>query len=328
VPKTGLSAEFLVRYRQLGAHGPTVSVLGLGGSLFGRACDPRQTSAVVDAALDAGVTFVDTAEDYPGSEDALGHALKGRRERVVLLSKFGHPQSHPHGGNGRAEVVRASLEGALRRLQTDHLDLYLLHFPDSGTPIEETLGALDREIARGTIRFAGVSNFAAWQVVEAQWTAKCVGLSPLVCVEERYNLLERNVEREITPMCQRYGLSIVPYRPLAGGLLTGRYHRGDTPKPGSRLGSTRRAMADGTFDRVEALQAFSAERGLSLLQVAIGGLAGLPCVGPVITGATTPEQIAANAEASDWVPSADELEQLDTLTRRRTDLDERILTNG
>jgi aryl-alcohol dehydrogenase-like predicted oxidoreductase len=299
----------------MGATGPTVSVVGLGGSLFGRACDPRQTSAVVDAALDAGVTFVDTAEDYPGSEEALGHALKGRRERVVLLSKFGHPQSHPTGGNGRAQVVRASIEGSLRRLQTDHLDLYVLHFPDPETPIEETLGALDREIARGTIRFAGVSNFAAWQVVEAQWAARCGGLSPLTCVEERYNVLERHVEREITPMCLRYGLSIIPYMPLARGLLTGRYRRGDTPKPGSRLGSTRRAMADGTFDRLEALQAFAAERGISLLQLAIGGLAAQPCVGPVITGATRPEHIAANAAAADWVPSAADVEQLDTLTR-------------
>ena len=299
----------------MGASGPTVSVLGLGGSLFGRVCDLRQTSAVVDAALEAGITFVDTAEDYPGSEEALGHALKGRRQRVVLLSKFGHPQSHPGGGNGRAEVVRSSIEGSLRRLQTDHLDLYLLHFPDPATPIEETLGALQQEIARGTIRFAGVSNFPAWQVVEAQWAARCGALSPLICVEERYNLLERDVEREITPMCQRYGLSIVPYMPLARGLLTGRYRRGDTPRPGSRLGSTRRAMADGTFDRVEALQAFAAERGVSVLQLAIGGLAALSCVGPVITGATTPEQIAANAEAAEWLPSADELEQLNVLTR-------------
>jgi aryl-alcohol dehydrogenase-like predicted oxidoreductase len=305
-----------MRYRQMGAGGPTVSVLGLGGSLFGRICDQPQTCAVVDAALDAGVTFVDTAEAYPGSEEALGHALKGRRERVVLLSKFGHPQAHPDGGNGRAEVVRASVEGSLRRLQTDYLDLYLLHFPDPGTPIEETLGALQQEIARGTIRFTGVSNFAAWQVVEAQWAARCAGLAPLTCVEERYNLIERDVEREVTPMCQRYGLSIIPYMPLARGLLTGRYRRGDTPSAGSRLGSTTRAMADGTFDRVEALQAFGAERGISLLQLAIGGLAAQPCVGPVITGATTPAHIAANAEAADWAPSADELEQLNRLTAR------------
>ncbi len=298
----------------MGAGGPTVSVLGLGGSLFGRVCDQQQTCAIVDAALDAGVTFVDTAQDYPGSEEALGYALRGRRERVVLLSKFGHPQSHPGGGNGRAAVVSTSLEGSLRRLQTDHLDFYLMHFPDPETPIEETLGALQREIERGTIRFAGVSNFAAWQVVDAQWTARWNNLSQLACVEERYNLLERDVEREITPMCQRYGLSIIPYMPLARGLLTGRYRRGDTPKSGSRLGSTRRAMTDGTFERVEALQAFAAERGISVLQLAIGGLAAQPCVGPIITGATAPAQIAANAEAANWVPSADELQQLKTLT--------------
>ncbi len=303
-----------MRYRQMGAHGPSVSVVGLGGSLFGRICDQRQTCAVVDAALDAGVTFVDTAEAYPGSEEVLGHALKGRRERVVLLSKFGHPASHPNGGNGRRAVVRASLEGSLRRLQTDHLDLYLMHFPDPETPIEETLGALHQEIQRGTIRYAGVSNFAAWQVVEAQWVAQSGGVSQLTCVEERYNLLERDAEREIAPMCERYGLAIIPYMPLARGLLTGRYQRGDTPKPGSRLGNTNRAMADGTFERVEALQAFAAERGISLLQLAIGGLAAQPCVGPVITGATTPEQITANAASADWVPTEEDMQRLRALS--------------
>jgi aryl-alcohol dehydrogenase-like predicted oxidoreductase len=303
-----------MRYQQMGAHGPRVSVVGLGGSLFGRVCDRRETCAIVDAALDAGITFVDTAEAYPGSEEALGYALEGRRERVVLLSKFGHPATHPDGGNGRRDVVRTSIEGSLRRLQTDHLDFYLMHFPDPETPIDETLEALHDEVERGTVRYAGVSNFAAWEVVEAQWVARSAGLSQLACVEERYNLLERDVEREITPMCRRYGLAIIPYMPLARGLLTGRYRRGDTPQPRSRLGNSTRAMRDDAFDRVEALEAFAAARGISLLQVAIGGLAAQPCVGPVITGATTPQQIVANAVASDWAPTAADLEQLSTLT--------------
>jgi aryl-alcohol dehydrogenase-like predicted oxidoreductase len=298
----------------MGADGPTVSVLGLGGSLFGRVCDVRQTCAIVHAALEAGVTFVDTAEAYPGSEEVLGHALKGRRERVVLLSKFGHPSTHPDGGNGKPEVVRSSIEGSLRRLQTDHLDLYLMHFPDPETPIDETLEALHQEVQRGTVRYAGVSNFAAWQVVEAEWVARTGALSRLTCVEERYNLLERDAEREITPMCQRYGLAIIPYMPLARGLLTGRYRRGDTPTPRARLGGSRSALDDAAFDRVEVLQAFAAERGISLLELAIGGLAAQPCVGPVITGATTPEQIVANAAAADWVPTPDDLQQLRSLT--------------
>jgi aryl-alcohol dehydrogenase-like predicted oxidoreductase len=303
-----------VRYRQLGPFGPRVSVVGLGGSLFGRVCDVPQTQAVVDAAIDAGITFIDTAEAYPGSEEVLGPALHGRRQHLVVSSKFGHPFSHPRGGRGTREVVRASLEASLRRLQTDYLDLYLMHFPDPETPIEETLAALDELIRQGTIRWLGVSNFAAWEVVEAQWTARTRQLTQLVCVQNAYNLLERDIERDLQPVCARYDLAIIPYRPLAAGLLTGRYRRGDVPKPGSRLAGSTRLPSDDVFDRLEALRTFGAERGVSLLQVAIGGLAAQPCVGPVITGATTPEQIVANAAASDWLPSADDLAQLNALT--------------
>ena len=224
-----------MRYRELGRGGPAVSLVGLGGSLFGRTCDLRQTRVVVDAALDCGINFVDTAEGYPGSEELLGSALLGRRHQVVLASKFGHPQDYPGGDAAARQTVRRAIEGTLRRLQTDYVDLYMLHFPEPTTPIDETLSALGELIAGGTVRWLGVSNFAAWQLVEAQLTAEFRGLTPLLCAQNRYSLLDREVEQDVLPVCRRYNLTLIPYSPLASGLLSGQYGRGTPPAPASRL---------------------------------------------------------------------------------------------
>jgi aryl-alcohol dehydrogenase-like predicted oxidoreductase len=290
-----------------------VSSLGLGASLFGRVCDLEQTRRVVDAAIDAGITFVDTAEAYAGSEELLGEVLKGRRHQVTLSSKFGHPWTNPEGRWGSRRVVYKSIEGTLRRLQTDFLDVYVIHVRDPDTPFEETLSALHDLVLQGSIRHIGASNFTAQEILQVQRTASLRELTPLLCVQHRYNLLDRDIEGDVVRTCKRYGLGIVPATPLASGLLTGKYRRGEPPPPGSRLASRRVPVSDETYDRLDRLTWFANERGISLLQLAIGGLAAQPCVGPVITGATTPEQIRSNAEAAEWAPSADDLAALDAL---------------
>jgi aryl-alcohol dehydrogenase-like predicted oxidoreductase len=302
-----------MRYRQLGSFGPTVSVVGLGASHFGRVCNLEQTRAVVDAALDVGITFIDTAEAYAGSEELLGQVLRGRRQDVIVSSKFGHPWTHPRGRRGTRQVVRASIEGTLRRLQTDYLDVYLMHSDDPATPLEETLEALHELVQRGCIRFIGASNFPAWKIVDAHWIARTEQLSPFVCVQHPYNLLDREIERDIVPVCTRYGVGLVPAVPLASGLLSGRYRRGEPVPPGTRVAARQPALSRELFDRLEKLECFASARGISLLELAIGGLAAQPCVGPVITGATTPDQIRANARAADWAPSAEVVAELNSV---------------
>jgi aryl-alcohol dehydrogenase-like predicted oxidoreductase len=308
-----------MRRLQVGEGGPSVSVIGLGGSLFGRTCDVRQTSNVVAAALDCGVNFVDTAEAYPGSEACLGSALRGRRHEVVIASKFGHPQSYPGGGGAAPGALQATLENSLRQLQTEYLDLYLLHFPDPATPIAETLAALHELVLEGKVRWLGVSNFDACQIVDACSTARVNNLTPLVCVENQYSLLERTVENDSLPVCRQLGLGLIPYTPLASGLLTGRYGRDAPPAPSSRLARRWMTMNDADFDQLDRLSEFAAARGVSLLEVAIGWLAAQPGIGPIITGATAPAQIQANAAAAEWHPSAADLSELQVLTSRGAD---------
>jgi aryl-alcohol dehydrogenase-like predicted oxidoreductase len=304
----------MMRRLQLGEGGPSVSLVGLGGSLFGRTCDVRQTSNVVAAALACGITFVDTAEAYPGSEACLGSALRGRRHEVVIASKFGHPQSYPGGGGAAPDTLRAALENSLRRLQTEYVDIYMLHFPDPITPIAETLAALHELVLEGKIRWLGVSNFDARQIVDACSTASFNNLTPLVCVENQYNLLERAVERDVLPVCRQYALGLIPHTPLASGLLSGRYARNAPPGPSSRLTRRWMRMSDADFDQLDRMHEFATARGVSLLELAIGWLAAQPRVGPIITGATTPPQIQANAVAAEWSPSAADLRQLQVLT--------------
>jgi len=299
-----------VRTRTLGDGGPEVSVVGLGTNNFGRRCDLEQTRAVLDAALDAGVTLIDTADIYGdgSSEDYIGRVLEGRRDRVVLATKFGKPMADgPDLPRGSPEYVRWAVEGSLRRLRTDVIDVYQMHDPDPGTPIDETLGALDLLVRAGKVRHVGSSNFTVPQVEEADRVARERGTVRFVAAQNEYSLLERAAEDELLPACERLGIGVLPFFPLASGLLTGKYRRGEVASVGRLAGRT---IADGQFDRVEALARFAEERGVSLLEVAVGGLAAMPAIVSVIAGATTPEQVSANVEAGEWTPSESDLEAL------------------
>ncbi len=313
-----------MRYRRLGDSGLRVSVVGLGCNNFGRRIDADATREVVAAALDLGVTLFDTADTYGAglSEEYLGAALKGRRDDVVIATKFGHDMGGANGADwgargARRYIVRA-VEASLRRLGTDWIDLYQMHSPDPGTPIEETMAALDDLVRAGKVRYVGHSNFAAWQVADAAWVARTRGLTPFVSAQNHYHLLHREVERELVPACQRFGLGVLPYFPLASGLLTGKYRRDTPPPPGTRLAADRFAerLRRAPWDTIEALERYAAERGRTLLDVAIGGLAAQPAVASVIAGATRPEQVRANVAAGAWVPSADDLAALDEIVTR------------
>jgi len=301
-----------VRYRPLGSSGLIVSVVGLGGNNFGRTVDAAGTRAVVDAALEAGVTLIDTADVYGergGSEEALGAALEGRRDQVAIATKWGSPMGGPDWeARGSRSYIRRAVEASLRRLRTDWIDLYQYHVPDEITPIDETLEALDELVAEGLVRYVGSSNMAAWEVAEADWTARDRGLARFVSAQNEYSLLKRDVEAELAPACVRYGVGILPYFPLASGLLTGKYKRGEAATEGRLAG---REIPAERWDAVEALERFATGRGRTLLEVAIGGLAAQPAVGSVIAGATTPEQVRANAAAGEWEPTAEDLAALD-----------------
>ncbi|WP_406040737.1 aldo/keto reductase [Micromonospora sp. NBC_00898] len=311
-------------YRRLGDSGLVVSVVGIGCNNFGRKLDLDGTRAVVDAALDAGINFFDTADIYGepqgGSEELLGQALKGRRDDVVVATKFGmdmHGMNGPDfGARGSRRYIARAVEASLRRLGTDHIDLYQMHEPDLGTPIDETLAALDDLVRAGKVRYLGNSNFAGWQIADADWTASSQGRARFISAQNHYSLLERSVETEVIPACERFGLGMLPFFPLANGLLTGKYKRNEAPPAGSRLsggGRYAQRLAAADWDTIEAIEAYAAERGISMLQVAIGGLAARPAVTSVIAGATTPEQVRANAEAGTWQPTDEDLDGLDAI---------------
>ncbi|WP_319459808.1 aldo/keto reductase [Micromonospora sp. RTP1Z1] len=311
-------------FRRLGDSGLVVSVVGIGCNNFGRKLDLDGTRAVVDAALDAGINFFDTADIYGepqgASEELLGQALKGRRDDVVVATKFGmdmHGLNGPdHGARGARRYIARAVEASLRRLDTDHIDLYQMHEPDPGTPIDETLAALDDLVRAGKVRYLGNSNFAGWQIADADWTASSQGRARFISAQNHYSLLERSVEAEVIPACERFGLGMLPFFPLANGLLTGKYKRSEAPPAGSRLaggGRYAERLAAADWDTIEALEAYAAARGITLLQVAIGGLAARPAVTSVIAGATTPEQVRANAEAGTWQPTDEDLDALDAI---------------
>jgi aryl-alcohol dehydrogenase-like predicted oxidoreductase len=302
-----------VRYRSLGQEGPEVSVVGLGCNNFGGRVDEQGTRAVVDAALDVGITLLDTADVYGKglSEEYLGKALEGRRDRVVLATKFGNPMSDGEQlPLGSPAYIRKAVAASLQRLRTNWIDLYQYHRPDGVTPIEDTLGALNELVEEGTVRFIGSSNFNARQIEEADRIAAEYGWVRFVSAQNEYSLLEREVEEELLPTCERLGIGFLPYFPLASGLLTGKYRRGEPAPPGTRLEGRPERLTPEVFDRLEALERYAEERGISLLDVAIGGLAAQPAVASVIAGATKPEQVRANAAAWEWVPSDEDLREL------------------
>jgi aryl-alcohol dehydrogenase-like predicted oxidoreductase len=307
--------------RSLGRSQLEVSVLGLGCNQLGRTVDRDGARRLIDECEALGVNLVDTADTYGeagSSEEFLGDALAGaRRERFVVATKFGMQLSGvpgvPDVPRGSREYIGWAVDGSLRRLQTDHIDLYQYHRPDGVTPIEETLEAMNELIEDGRVRFIGCSNFGAELVDEAARVAEERGFAGFVSLQNEYSLLNRGLEADVVPACERHGLGILPYFPLARGLLTGKYRRGQAGPEGARL-SSRDEVADArTFDVLEALEAYAEERGVSLLEVAIGGLAAQPAVSSVIAGATRPDQIAGNARAAGWVPSEDDLRALDEI---------------
>jgi aryl-alcohol dehydrogenase-like predicted oxidoreductase len=310
-------------YRPLGTSGLMASVVGIGCNAFGSRIDAEQTQRVVDAALDAGITLFDTADTYGrgASEELLGKALGSQRDEIVLATKFGMDMQGANGPDWGARAsrryVRTAVEASLTRLGTDHIDLYQLHQPDLVTPVEETLEAMTELVTEGKVRYIGCSNFAAWEVVDAHWTAASAGLQSFITAQNEYSLYNRSAEEELVPACERLGISILPYFPLAYGLLTGKYRRGQAAPSGSRLEQQSARLENADFDRVEALEAFAAERGVDILDVAIGGLAAQPAVGAVIAGATRPEQVHSNVRAGLWQPSPDDLAALNAINAER-----------
>ncbi len=311
-----------MRYRALGDSGLIVSVVGLGCNNFGGRLDLAGTRAVVDAAIDAGITLFDTADIYGGggrSEEFLGEVLAGRRDQVVLATKFGHQghdmgYGHAAGAKGGRSYIRRAVEQSLRRLRTDHIDLYQIHTPDPRTPIAETLAALTELVAEGKVRYIGNSNFAGWQIAEAACVAARGGLAPFISAQNHWSLLERAVEAEVVPAARHFGLGVLLYFPLANGLLTGKIRRGQQPPEGTRLAGRPGYVTEEKLDVVEALAGWARDRDLSLLTVAIGCLAEQPGCGSVIAGAMSPEQVAANAAAASWVPTPAELAEVDAIT--------------
>lgn len=313
-------------FRRIGRSGLAVSATGLGCNNLGRIHTATVTvdgsRAVVDAAIDAGITFFDVADIYGApagrSEEILGTVLGSRRKDVIVATKFGMDAGGANGpdfnARGSRRYVRAAVEASLHRLNTDWIDLYQLHQPDPQTPLDETVAALDEVVAAGLVRYIGHSNFSGWQVADAAWVARSAGRVPFISAQNEYSLLNRSIERELIPAAAAFGIGVLPFFPLANGLLSGKYTRSDAPA-GSRLREQKPHLLDSApWDALERLQEFADQRGVSMLQVAVGWLLANPQVSSVIAGATTPEQVAANAAAATaFVPTQDDLDEIDKI---------------
>lgn len=314
-----------MEYKNLGSSGLQVSVAGLGCNNFGLLCDIEQSTAVVRKALELGINFFDTADIYGGrgkSEEILGQALGAERRNVIVATKFGGPMGDtPFLSGASRRYIMSAVDASLRRLGTDYIDLYQVHFPDARTPLEETMRALDDLVRAGKVRYVGCSNFAGWQVADAQWIARDARLTPLVSAQNQYNLLDRRVEQELVPACRRFGLGVLPYFPLASGFLSGKYERGKPLPEGTRLAlwgeRSKTVLTDRNFDTLDALRAFAEEHGYAMIDVAIGWLANQPHVSSVIAGATRPEQVEANVRAAGVKFSADELAEVGRISAQR-----------
>ena len=298
-----------MEYRNLGKSGLKVSVIGLGTNNFGRRMDAKASVAVVHRALDEGINFIDTANGYGGglSEEYIGKALDGRRNEAVLATKVGFP---PDEGSSRRNIMK-EVEKSLEALKTDHIDFYQIHIPDPNTPIEETLRTLDDLIHQGKVRYIGCSNFSAWQTCESLWVSKSLGLNRFISNQVPYSLFDRAIEAELMPFARQYGFGIIPYFPLASGLLTGKYRRREQPAAETRLAGDDKILTDANFDKLERLETFAAERGHTILELAFAWLLANPLIASVIAGATKPEQVSANAKCFGWELNADDLEAID-----------------
>lgn len=309
-----------MKYRKLGHSGLRVSLAGLGCNNFGMRCDKSQSVKVVHAALDIGINFFDTANVYGGqqSETFLGRALEGQdRSQIVIATKFGHAMGDGilQKGGSRQHIFSA-VDASLTRLGTDYIDLYQHHIPDPHTPIEETLSALTDLVAMGKVRYIGHSNYSGWQIADAHWCAQTNGYQRFVTAQNQYNLLQRDIEKEVLPACDQFEVGMLPYFPLASGLLTGKYKRGEEAPADSRLANFgergKKALSERNFDQVDKLTQFAEARGKSLLELAIGWLASNTTISSVIAGATTPEQVTANAHGVGWQLDDDEIAELNT----------------
>ena len=305
--------------RRLGTSGFTVPLLGLGTNNFGGRSDEAASLKVVDASIDIGANFFDTANIYTGtkSETIIGKALKGRRDKVILTTKFGLSMgAGPNMQGGSRGHILSELDTSLRRLQTDYLDLYQMHMVDRSTPIEETLRTLDDLVRAGKVRYIGCSNYDAWHLVEALHTSRALNLNAFVSVQPYYNLLKRGIERELAPACEAYDIGIIPYFPLESGFLTGKYRPGEGAPSGTRFDKTPTFQAklnEGNFAILDALESFAAERGHTVGELAMAWLAARPQVCSVISGASTPEQVQANAKGLEWKLTAEDLAEIDEI---------------
>ncbi len=306
-----------MEYRRLGRSGLEVSLLGLGTNNFGARCDEQESARVIDQALDVGATFIDTANRYNAgkSEEHIGKALKGKRDQAVLATKFALATGPgPNSKGGSRKHIFDQVEASLRRLGTDYVDLYQMHMVDRDTPIEETMRAFDDLVSQGKVRYIGCSNFDAWHVCEAVWTARALNLHGFISVQPYYNLLRRDAERELVPFCKAYKIGVIPYFPLESGLLTGKYRKGAPIPKGSRMERTpgfQRVLTEENFRKVEALEDFAKERGHEIGDLALSWLAANPAVGSIIAGATKPEQVVANAKSLEWRLTPDDLKAVD-----------------
>jgi aryl-alcohol dehydrogenase-like predicted oxidoreductase len=306
-----------VEYRQLGRSGLRVSVIGVGGNTFGAPVDERQTAEVLAAALEAGINTVDTADIYSRgvSEQHVGKAIAERRHDWVLMTKFAMATGDPPNNSGASRgYIRKAVEASLRRLGTDYIDVYQVHQPDPSTPAEETMSALHDLVTAGLVRYLGCSNYAGWQIAEANLVAQRYGWTPFVSSQPRYNVIDRAVEAEHVPACNRFGLGLIPWSPLAGGFLTGKHRRNEPPAPGSRMERSqwaRSVLNDRNWDRLEALERVARSLGLSMTQLAIGWLVAQPVNATIICGATSPEQVRENARAGETRLDAAALKAID-----------------
>ena len=306
-----------MEYRQLGKSGLQVSVIGLGTNNFGRRVDAKGTAMVISHALDVGINTIDTSNSYGKtlSEEYIGRALRGKRDQAIVATKVSSRMGDGpnQAGNSRQHIM-TEVENSLRRLGTDYIDLYQIHFPDPKTPIEETLRALDDLVHQGKVRYVGCSNFTGWQVCEAIWTSQTLGLTPFISVQPAYSMLDRGVEAELIPFCAQYGVGILPYYPLANGFLTGKYRRGEPAADGTRLAENDRGLlTDKMFDLLEGLERFCADRGHTVLELAFAWLLANPTVSSVIAGATKVEQVVANSKAAGWRLTEDEMVEIEGL---------------
>jgi aryl-alcohol dehydrogenase-like predicted oxidoreductase len=317
-----------MEYRVLGTSGLKVSEVSLGGDTFGREIDEQATASVISHAIGLGINYIDTADVYGRgggrSEEFIGKALKGRRSAMIVATKFGvavgegNQQFASKEGLGARAYVMKSVDASLKRLNTDYIDLYQFHRPDPTTPMEETLRAMDDLVKAGKVRFIGGSNLPAWELCEALWISRSAGLQSFATVQPRYNLIDRHCEEELVPCCESYGIGVIPWYPLAGGFLTGKYRRGAVLPGGTRFQSNPDMYAwllsDSNFDRLEKLDVFARERGHTVAELAIAWLVSHPWISTVIAGVTRPEQVSANVSAAGWKLTAGEMKEIDRIT--------------